>query len=113
MGLAFPAMGYSLIDGKTYRQINLKPTGFSQDHRGQHAPLHASPEGVNMLRYGTPQGVNMLRNTIRRKKQGGQHPPLWHALTLRKGRWCSGIKGRRWGSACSAISTGGGIDSNG
>src|SRR5690606_29173225 len=37
-------------------------------------------------------------------KKGGQHPPLWHALTQRKGRWCSGIKGRRWGSACSAIS---------
>src|SRR5690606_39987647 len=56
MGLAFPAMGYSLIDGKTYRQINLKPTGFFQDHRGQHAPLHASPQGVSLLRYGTPHG---------------------------------------------------------
>lgn len=38
-------MGYSLIDGKTYRQINLKPTGFSKDPGGQHAPLHASTKG--------------------------------------------------------------------
>src|SRR5690606_18663082 len=38
--LAFPAMGYcSLIDGKTYRKINLKPTCFSKN------------PGVSMLRY--------------------------------------------------------------
>src|SRR5690606_5111967 len=104
MGLAFPAMGYSLIDGKTYRQINLKPTGFSKD------------QGVSMLRYTRPprgqfapsrktQWVNMHRNAIRREISGGQHAPLWHAYTRRMGTWHFRIKGRRWGSVCSAISS--------
>lgn len=46
----------------------------------------------------------MRRNAIRRKISGGQHPPLWHAYTRRMGTWLFRIKGRRWGSVCSAIS---------
>src|SRR5690606_3935406 len=39
-GLFFPAIGYSLIDGKTYLQINLKPTGFPKSLRVQLAPQY-------------------------------------------------------------------------
>src|SRR5690606_17321273 len=103
MGLAFPAMGYSLIDGKTYRQINLKPTGFSKDPggsmlrytpppRGQFAPLRKPAGGQH-----APQH-NLSKNI------GGQHPPLWHAHTMRTGTWLIKVVNRRWGSACSALS---------
>jgi len=103
MGLAFPAMGYSLIDGKTYRQINLKPTGFSKDPggsmlrytpppRGQFAPLRKPAGGQH-----APQH-NLSKNI------GGQHPPLWHAHTMRTGTWLIKVVDRRWGSACSALS---------
>jgi len=63
----------SLIDGKTYRQINLN------------LPTFPKTKGVSLLRYERPQGVNMLRNTIRWKILRGQHPPLWHAHTMRMG----------------------------
>ena len=103
MGLAFPAMGYSLIDGKTYRQINLKPTGFSKDPggsmlrytpppRGQFAPLRKPAGGQH-----APQH-NLSKNI------GGQHPPLCHAHTMRTGTRLIKLVGRRRGSACSAIS---------
>src|SRR5690606_5854921 len=96
MGLAFPAMGYSLIDDKTYRQINLKPTGFSKDpgvsmlrytppSRGQFAPLQKPAGGQH-----APQH-NLSKNI------GGQHPPLWHAHTMRTGTWLIKLVGRRWG----------------
>ena len=68
MGLAFPAMGYSLIDGKTYRQINLKPTGFFQDSGGQ--PRTRS--GQAMLRY-TPPPKGSVCSVA--ENPGGQHAP--------------------------------------